>query len=216
MLLQYYGHSLFTLTTERGETLATDPYGDLYQYPKRRLRAQLCTVSHHHFDHDDLGAFESKPLVLDTPGAYTSPQGVKLTGVPTWHDHHQGAHRGPNLVFVLEAEGLRVVHCGDLGHVPTREQARAIGKPDVLLLPVGGNYTINGQEALETVRLLKPRVFIPMHYRTAYNPEMAVEPLSSFLALTEGPAPAPAALLRLTAQDISQREGLMVMEILPG
>lgn len=212
MLLKYLGHSFFTITTESGTVIATDPYGDFYRYPKRRIRADVCTVSHHHHDHDGMSCIQGAPLVLDSPGAYQTKLNLRVTGVPSKHDGQGGALRGDNTIFIFEAEGLRIAHAGDLGHVPTDEQARQIGRLDALLLPVGGNYTIGAEEAMQTVRLLSPKTVIPMHYRTKYNPDMPVAALDGFLALA-GVSPQPMPLLRLTAEDMSERDSVIVMDI---
>lgn len=215
MILKYYGHSFFTLITEQGGIIAADPYGDFYQYPKRQLKADVCTVSHHHHDHDGLGSFASRPLVIDTPGVHTLADGVKAIGLPFVHDHHGGARRGGNILFVFELEGLRIAHCGDLGQVPDEALQKALGRLDVLLVPVGGYYTIGAAEAVETMKLLKPTVTVPMHYRTPYDPEMPIETAEGFLKLTKAEDATPASLLRLTAKDIDQRGGVTPMAIVP-
>lgn len=213
MILKYLGHSFFTLTTEKGVTVATDPYGRLERYPERRAKTDVCTVSHHHFDHDGLECVTGNPLVIDQPGVYQPLPGLRVMGVPTWHDHHDGARRGGNVIFVFEAEGLRIAHCGDLGHLPTPEQVKALGALDVLLLPVGGTFTLDAKEAMETMRLLRPKVTIPMHYHTAYS-DMNIASAEGFLKLA-GVQPVPVPLLRLTAADMSERDGVIVMDILP-
>lgn len=213
MILRYYGHSFFTLTNEQGCVLATDPYGDFYNYPKRRVPADICTVSHHHHDHEGLSCLTGDPLVIDSAGSHRTEAGIKIIGVPVAHDHHQGQHRGDNLFFIIEMDGLRIGHAGDLGHVPTAAQVKEIGRLDVLLLPVGGNYTIDAAEALQTMQLLHPRLTIPMHYRTEYNQDMPVSTLDGFLTIANA-QPQPVPLLRLTAEDIGQRDSVMVMDII--
>lgn len=212
MLLEYLGHAFFCMTTESGTVIATDPYGDFYSFPKRRIAADICTISHHHHDHDGLSCIENAPFVFDKAGKFRPADEVRLTAIPTWHDGEKGALRGNNLIFVYEIEGLRIVHCGDLGHVPDAAQVKAIGKPDVLLIPVGGYYTIDPEQALETMNLLKPTLTIPMHYRTRYNEEMPIVPVDDFLRLT-GTKAEPCPLLRLTVDDMNQRPPVMVMDI---
>ena len=124
MILKYYGHSFFTLTLENGSVIAFDPYGTFYEYPRRLLRADVCLISHHHFDHDGLTCLEPGAEVIDAPGAHELACGASVLGVPTFHDGQGGAQRGKNTFFIVEAEGLRVGHAGDLGHLPTRAQLR--------------------------------------------------------------------------------------------
>lgn len=214
MILKYMGHSFFTLTSERGTVVATDPYGDFYQYPKRRITADICTVSHHHNDHDGIACLTSTPQIIDTPGVHRTEAGVRITGIPTSHDHHGGGHRGTNTVFIIDMDGLRIAHAGDLGCPPDAALAREIGRLDVLLLPVGGHYTIDGAEALQTIQLLRPKMTVPMHYRTEYNPTMPIAPLDDFLkTVGMNPKTARSPLLRLTAEDMSERKSIITMSV---
>ena len=127
MILRYYGHSLFTLALECGVTLLTDPYGDFFDYPRQRLQADIVTISHHHHDHDAISMVAGNAVVLDQPGNYTPAPGLRVTGIPGWHDTQNGAQRGNNLMFVIETEGLRIVHMGDIGHRLTERQCLQLG-----------------------------------------------------------------------------------------
>jgi L-ascorbate metabolism protein UlaG (beta-lactamase superfamily) len=213
MKLRWLGHSCFELTLPGG-VIVTDPYGSFYSFPARSLPDDICTVSHDHHDHNAVDTVIGCPQIIRKEGKYRPADDVKVTAVPTWHDEDHGAKRGPNLIFVFEIEGMRIVHCGDLGHVPTREQAKAIGKPDVLLIPVGGFYTIGPQQARDTMELLRPTLTIPMHYRTSFDEDMPIQPLATFLQLT-GAADTLHPMLRLTQKDMTQRDAVMAMEILP-
>ena len=212
MIIRYYGHSLFTFTLENGYTVLTDPYGSFYTYPKQTLRADVVTVSHHHHDHDAVSMVTGQPTVLETQGIFTPARGVVITGILSKHDAANGAQRGDNLIFTIEAEGLRLTHLGDLGHVLSAAQRRAIGTPDVLFTPVGGVYTTDAQAAYENVALLNPRVAVPMHYRTAYSAEMPIQTEKPFLALMNA-APEPMAVCRLTKQDLCERPPVILMAV---
>lgn len=212
MILKYYGHAFFTLSLENGTVIACDPYGSFYDYPQRSVKADVCLVSHHHHDHDGMSCLLPGAKVLDQPGTFAPAQGVHVRGVATWHDEVQGAKRGPNTVFVVEAEGLCVAHSGDLGHVPDEKQLRAIGKVDVLLLPVGGYYTIDPETALEVCRRLQPRVVIPMHYRTEYDPEMPICGLDDFLGLLKA-EDTQMPLVRIAKDDLSERPQVITLKI---
>ncbi len=213
MIIRYQGHAFFTLTLENGTVIAMDPYDELYSYPRRKVAADIVTMSHHHYDHDGVGAIEGQYAPVDASGVHRfSAQGVTITGIATCHDHHEGAHRGGNLFFVVEAEGLRIGHAGDLGHLPSAEQLRQIGKLDILLLPVGGKYTINAQEAVEVMQMIAPTVCIPMHYRTRYNPDMPVTGVEDFLTAA-GLETATMPLMRATAGDMSERTPIVVLDI---
>lgn len=213
MIIRHQGHAFFTLELANGTAIAMDPYDELYQYPKRKVKADVVTMSHHHYDHDGTGAIVTAFTAVDTIGVHKL-SGCTITGVPTCHDHHQGAHRGSNTFFVVEAEGLRVGHAGDLGHVLSPEQIRSVGKLDILLLPVGGKYTIDAKEAVQVWKQLAPTVCIPMHYRTQYNEEMPVAPVEDFLQKSEA-AYMSMPVFRATAGDMDQRPPIVVLEDQP-
>jgi L-ascorbate metabolism protein UlaG (beta-lactamase superfamily) len=170
MRLKWLGHSAFLLTASDGTRIITDPYvpgsfsGQL-QYGPIREKAHAVFVSHHHHDHDGTAKLPGEPAVFDRAGTYKEGS-VSIHGFDTFHDDSKGAERGHNVVFVFEADGLRVCHCGDLGHVLTANQTAAIGKIDVLLLPVGGTFTVDATAAHVVADQLAARVIIPMHYKT--------------------------------------------------
>ena len=121
-----------------------------------KLRADIVTISHHHYDHNALEIVVGKPSVVDEAGYYLLQNDVVITGIPTFHDNHVGVRRGKNIVYVIEAEGVRLVHLGDLGHLPDEAQLEAIGKPDVLFVPVGGTFTLDAKRAAQCVELPIP------------------------------------------------------------
>ncbi|MEA4927214.1 MAG: MBL fold metallo-hydrolase [Candidatus Limiplasma sp.] len=212
MILRYYGHSQFALELESGAVVVTDPYGSFYAYPEWKLSAQVVTVSHHHHDHDAVDWITGNPTVIDRLGRHVPLPELTVTGIASWHDAQGGAKRGGNVVFRIEAENLSIVHLGDLGHTLTERQCREIGAPDVLLTPVGGKYTTDAETALENVRLLNPRITIPMHYQTQYSTEMPIQPVEPFLALLHSD-PQPMRLCRLTRGDLSEQPTVIRMDI---
>lgn len=213
MILKYMGHAFFTMTLESGTTIVFDPYGDFYSFPKRRVQADICLMSHHHHDHDGVQCIAEGAQMIDATGV-TKAKDVKIIGVPTCHDEVQGAKRGPNTFYVIEAEGLRIGHAGDLGHVPTAEQVRQIGRLDVLMLPVGGFYTIDCETAVEVCRLLQPVTMIPMHYRTQYDEDMPISPLKDFLALVKA-EDTQMPLVRIVKEDVLERPQVITLAIQP-
>lgn len=156
-----------------GRSLIIDPYA-VGHVPGLRLpdlTADAVFVSHDHSDHngEECVSLTGQDLTFSVR---------TVTGV---HDHHNGTHRGENLIHVLECDGLRVVHMGDQGCGLTMEQVEQIGQPDLLMLPVGGHYTIDAQEAHEMMRMLRPRVTIPMHYRDGVIGYQVLSLLDPFL-----------------------------------
>ncbi len=155
MRLTWLGHACFLLESE-GYRVVIDPYTDVPGCGELRLEADAVLCSHHHFDHDYTAAVTLRQ-------GRTNP--FTVTTVNTFHDEKCGALRGENTVHVLRAEGLTVVHLGDLGHRLDKSAVRNLRTCDVLLIPVGGTYTLDAAGAAETVKLLQPRAVIPMHYR---------------------------------------------------
>ena len=132
---------------------------------------------------DAVNLLEGNPRVIDTAGEYTLETGIRLTAVTGDHDDAQGAKRGKTLHFLLEAEGLRVAHLGDLGCALTEENARILKHPDILMIPVGGFYTIGAALARETADRLEAGTILPMHYRTKFNADWPISGPEDFLAL---------------------------------
>ncbi len=170
MRIKWLGHSAFLLTAADGTAIITDPYvpgsfSGAIKYGPIRETADAVTVSHHHQDHDGVSRLPGKPKAFEGCGSFKAGS-VGISGFETFHDANGGAGRGRNTVFVFEADGLRVCHCGDLGHVLTAQQAAAIGKVDVLLVPVGGTFTVDAAAAHKVAEQLAARVTIPMHYKT--------------------------------------------------
>ena len=156
MKLTWYGHACFLAETAAG-SIVFDPYspGSVPGLTLPPLKADAVHCSHGHGDHCYT---DGVTLSGRTPG-------FTLRTIPSFHDNRGGVLRGKNRIAIVESEGLRLVHLGDLGHLLSKEQLDEIGRPDVLLIPVGGFYTLSGEEAAEAVRALRPKLAVPMHYR---------------------------------------------------
>ncbi len=183
MLFQHIGHAEFLITMESGFRIVTDPYDASVGYPVQKIKADGVLVSHHHHDHDAVENVTGRPQVIDYAGVHTFTPDVRVTGIQADHDDAQGAKRGKTLLFLIEAENLRIVHLGDLGCILDADQLDALGRVDVLMVPVGGFYTIDAAQAREVMEQLDPRITIPMHYRTKFNAGWPIAPLSDFLSL---------------------------------
>ena len=188
MKITYFGHAMFLL--ESGPTaILIDPPEDKVGYPMPEVHPGIILVSHEHADHNNVAMVKGRPRVirgLADGGEWRTinekADGVMISSVPTYHDGAKGTQRGRNTVFVVETEGLRVVHLGDLGHALDETTAKAIGRPDILMVPVGGHFTIDAFQARDVMARLRPAISIPMHYKTEVNAGWPIGPIDAFLA----------------------------------
>ena len=178
MEISWLGHSCFRIKGSQA-TIITDPYSPDEGYALGRPTAHIVTVSHEHSDHAYVQGIGGEPRLVTRPGEYEI-KGVLIIGIATYHDAEEGRSRGKNIVYLIQVDEVLVCHLGDLGHVLTAEQVEGMGDVDVLLLPVGGVYTINAPLAAEVVRQLEPKVVIPMHYQTPAL-KWKLEPVDRFL-----------------------------------
>lgn len=164
MHIYWYGEACFKIQTNE-TVIFTDPYNKEIGLTPPRTKANIVTVSHNHEDHNNTGAVaDENSIILNTPGEY-DVKGVKIMGIPSFHDKKEGRERGANTIFVFEAEDLRVCHLGDLGHLLSEEQIEQIGAIDVLLVPAGEGVILSAKEAAEVVSEIEPKMIIPMHYK---------------------------------------------------
>ena len=164
MKIEWLGHSSFKLTESTGISLVTDPFNAEevgISFPD--VEADIVTVSHDHFDHNCTGAVKEYKILVNTPGDH-GVDGVDIFGFKSYHDDKKGLLRGKNVVFRIRMDGVEVCHLGDIGEELSPMLAELIGSINVLLIPVGGRYTIDAAEAKEYVDRLMPDVVIPMHY----------------------------------------------------
>lgn len=184
MRIKWFGQSSFLITADSGVRVITDPYVTWgpFKYAPVNEAADAVTVSHDHLDHNHLESISGSPVVLRSAGE-REVQGVQFCGIPSFHDAHGGAERGENVIFRIVTDNVVTVHLGDLGHVADAALAAAIGPVDVLLIPVGGHYTIDAAQAGAVCEVLAPRIIVPMHFRNRGwdNPDYPVTGVDVFL-----------------------------------
>lgn len=165
MKIKYLAHSAFLITSAKGTKIVTDPYEpeDELRYGEITETADIVTASHQHTDHNYVRSIRGNPKVVKTS---EEVKGIKVKAVSAYHDAIGGSRRGPNTLFCFDVEGVNVCHCGDLGHELSIDQIKAVGKVDVLLVPVGGTFTVDVKGAARVAEQLKAKVIIPMHYKT--------------------------------------------------
>lgn len=165
MKITWLGHSSFKLEESTGTTVVTDPYHPYVGYEMPEVTADIVTVSHGHKDHNHLEAVKGNPEVLNHAGAYDI-SGVHILARRTYHDSKNGAARGEDLVFKFRMDGVDICHMGDIGEECNAMLVESLAPVNVLMIPVGGTYTIDAEQAKEFVDRIMPDVVIPMHYKT--------------------------------------------------
>ncbi len=165
MKLKWLAHASFLITADDGTRIITDPYatGEGFKHAAIDETADIVTVSHEHFDHNNTDAVKGNPRVVKDTAEVKS---ISFKAIPTAHDEKGGDERGANNVYCFQVDGIRVCHMGDLGHLLTDNQVVEIGKVHVLLVPVGGFFTIDARTAQMVAEQVRARVIIPMHYKT--------------------------------------------------
>lgn len=180
MRIQWIGHASFLIETGN-RSIITDPYEAYTGYPLLNLPADIVTVSHDHNDHNAVHTVAGNPRVIKGNGSFDL-DGIHIEGIGAYHDQHQGRDRGPITIYRFSMEGLSLVHLSDLGHLPGEELVQKLQPVDILLVPVGGVYTIDAKGAMETIRRLQPRIVIPMHFKTS-NCQFPIGMLEEFSGL---------------------------------
>lgn len=215
MELTYFGHSCFSLKS-RNATLITDPFSSEIGWSLPKLTADIVTISHDHYDHsasDQIKGTSRRetPMVIKHPGEY-EVQGISVFGYRTFHDAIKGEERGTNTVYLIVFDQLRICHLGDLGHQLSDDLIEQLGHIDVLLVPVGGKYTIDAADAVKVITSLEPGIVVPMHYRLPQHEEKLQElaPLETFQAAYGAPK-ATEAKLSLD-QPIEEETSFIVLE----
>jgi L-ascorbate metabolism protein UlaG (beta-lactamase superfamily) len=182
MEISWLGHSCFQL---RGKhvTLVTDPFSPQQGSSLRlgKINASIVTVSHNHPGHNYAAGIGGNPRVVRSPGEYEISD-VLITGVASYHDEKHGREYGRNTIYVIHMDELVICHLGDLGHTLQEEQLEEVADADVLLIPIGGQHTINAIQSAEIISQVEPRVVIPMHYRISTSQDVhdTANPLDKF------------------------------------
>jgi L-ascorbate metabolism protein UlaG (beta-lactamase superfamily) len=168
MIIRWLGHAAFLIISQDKTRIVTDPYqtGSGLSYKPVNESADIVTKSHDHGDHNNTQAIKGGPVVLDKLGTQTI-KGISVKSVQAYHDAATGAQRGSDLIFCFKVDEVNICHLGDLGHQLTPQQLAEIGTVDILLIPVGGFFTIDATEATAVTQSLHPKVIIPMHYKNA-------------------------------------------------
>jgi L-ascorbate metabolism protein UlaG (beta-lactamase superfamily) len=212
--VRWYGQAFFSLARTDGLTVVIDPFKEMgYPMPKE-LRADVVLVTHGHFDHANTDIIQGSPTVLkaeDAVGSHTV-KGTTFVGTATFHDEEGGAKRGRNTVFSFELAGVRFCHLGDIGHLLTDAERHSIGPVDVLMVPVGGSFTIPVEKVDNLIGQLNPKVVIPMHYKTQPVAGLPIAPLNNWLGGKKAVKRLGSSAATLQAADLPKSQEIWVLE----
>lgn len=178
MKVAWHGHSCFEV--KDSVTVVTDPHdGKSIGLRAPIVKADLLLISHDHFDHNCSRVVKGDFATVRDPGERTE-RGIRVFGLETFHDDKGGAKRGRNVVFVFDLDGVRFCHCGDLGHLLNPDELKELSPVDVLFVPVGGVFTIDGGQARKLVNQLRPKIAVPMHFRVG-SLSLSIQTADKFL-----------------------------------
>ena len=208
MKIRWLGHASFIIESE-GIKLLTDPFNEKIGYKICDEKVDIVTVSHEHWDHNAVKALTGTPRIIRNTGIF-EVLGYKIQGINSYHDNKQGQLRGSNTIYKIMVEGLNILHLGDLGHVLTDSQVKEIGKVDILLVPVGGCYTLDADDAFIVVKQLQPGIVIPMHFRTPHVTVQELAPVEAFT--TQFPMVVKRPYLEINQDEINSESRIIVLD----
>jgi len=183
MKVKWLGHASFLITSDKGLKIITDPYkpGAFgLEYKQIGESADIVTVSHEHDDHNNAGAVPGKPQIIKGAGKHQA-KGMEIRGIASCHDDCGGKERGNNVIFAFKIDDMNLCLLGFVGRQLSDKAVSEIGKVDVLMIPVGGAFTIDAAGVDKVIAQLKPRIVFPMHYQTARCPNFPVANADPFL-----------------------------------
>jgi L-ascorbate metabolism protein UlaG (beta-lactamase superfamily) len=185
MILRWHGHACFEISNGNGLTIVTDPHdGRSIGIRQPKVKADLVLVSHSHFDHNSVKSVaKGTTKSISDPGSYNISD-IEISGIRAYHDNKKGERRGEVCIFKFNVNDITFCHLGDLGHIPEQTQLKELTNVDILFIPIGNVFTIGASDAWKTIKLINPKVAIPMHYRVG-GLSLSIQPLDPFLSSAE-------------------------------
>lgn len=209
MIINWLGNSAFKIQ-DKEVVMAIDPFSDKIGLKMPKFQADIVLITHDHEDHNNPEAIKGEPFLIDNPGEY-EVKNVFIYGISGFHDNKEGVERGKITMYLLEIEGIKIAHLGDLGqHTLTTEQLELLEGTDILLIPVGGNFTIDGAEAVEIISQIQPRIVIPMHYKIP-GLNLKLEGVEKFLKEFGVTSPEKMEKLKINKKDLPQEETKVII-----
>lgn len=215
MNIVWHGHSCFEIITTRNKnervSIIIDPFSKEIGLRVPKLQGDILLVTHQHYDHNNIKAVNGDPFVIEEPGEYEIKD-IFIQGIFSWHDPKEGKERGPNTIYTIDTpEEIKVCHLGDFGQKELKEeQLEKIGEIDILMIPVGGIYTISAKEAIKIMAQLEPKITIPMHYQLP-KLKVRLNSLDQFLKTLGIKKISPLKKLSIKKADLSPEEAKIVV-----
>lgn len=211
MIITWQGHSCFKIQDKQGSdgiTVVTDPFNKEIGLKVPNFEADIVTISHDHDDHNNANSLRGKAFIVDSPGEYDFKD-VLIEGIDSFHDDKEGAERGRNIIYRFEIDDISVSHLGDLGHALDSAQLERLTGTDILLIPVGGTYTLDAKKAVEVISQIEPRIVIPMHYKVE-GLKIELDSLDKFIKEL-GIEPTYEEKLKISKKDLPQEDMELVV-----
>ncbi len=211
MIITWIGHSCFKIQDKVGPdgiTLTTDPFDKSVGLKVPNFESDIVTVSHDHYDHNNVKSLRGNPFVIDSAGEY-DVKGVMIEGIESFHDEKEGAERGKNIIYRIEMDSIVIAHLGDLGHILNDKQLERLAGVDILMIPVGGKYTIDAKKAVSVVSQIEPRIIIPMHYKIKGS-KIDIDSVDKFIKEL-GLKPTEEEKLKISKRDLPQEDMELVV-----
>jgi len=215
MQIIWYGQSCFQITTSKGKNhlinIVIDPFDESIGLKVPKLTADIVLITHSHHDHNNIKAVSGNPFIVNGPGEY-EVKGVFIQGIDSHHDSSFGKERGLNTIYIIKTEEMQICHLGDFGQKElTSEQVEQIGNIDILILPIGGVYTISAKEAKGIISQIEPKIIIPMHYQIP-KLKIKLDDLDKFLKVVGIKTIEPQNKLSIKKGDLSQEAKIIVLK----
>jgi len=211
MKITWIGHACFLIEAEEARIL-TDPFGEDVPYPFPETSVDIVTVSHGHFDHNATHRVPGRPAVIEATGDF-DVRGVRLKGIPSFHDDRGGAERGPNILYAFELEGATIAHLGDLGEPLDETQRAALADAEVFFIPVGGHFTIDARQAAALIEdLPSVRLVIPMHYKTDAIADWPIAAVDEFESLVDNARRVGASTIKVTRASLPEQREVWILD----
>ena len=215
MKIKYLGHAAFEMTLEDGKSIIFDPYesgayNGALAYGPITGEFDLAVVSHDHADHRSGDVVAGAKAVVDSAGEFDF-EGIRINSISTYHDETKGSERGSNLISIIEAEGIKIAHFGDLGHAVSAADVPGLKGVDVAFIPVGGHFTIDAQTAAEVIKTIEPKLVIPMHFKTG-KVGFPIKPVEEFTKLVENVEKAGGSEITISKESLPESRKVVVLD----